>query len=191
MQPLDDIQGILFGKPYAYVRKIFVMFRAAYDLKGFADMPIEELMRLTGLSMEQARLAARRDFSEPFLFQSVACPDALEAEVARYGLTVTKGGRFYCLMSAEQDKGRAVLETIRLYQDERQEKVVSIGLGDAENDFPMLRVVDIPVLVPNPDGKYAHLELDGLRKAPWPGSRGWGAAVTNILDEYQLPGARS
>ena len=190
LQPLGDIHGIRFGKPYAYIRKIFAMFRASYDLKGFGDMAIEELMELTGLSMAQARLAVKRDFSEPFLFQGVNRADELNGEVARYGLTVTRGGRFLCLMSADQSKGLAVSETIRLFQDDRQEKIISIGLGDAENDFSMLEVVDIPVLVPQPDGTYASMELTGLRKAPWPGSRGWGAAVTSILDEYQLPGSR-
>ena len=190
LQPLGDIHGIPFGKPYAYVRNIFTMFQDAYDLKGFGDMAIEELMQLTGLSMKQARLAAKRDFSEPFLFKSAIRPDELKTEVARHGLTVIKGGRFYHLMSKEQDKGRAVSKTIRLFQDIRQENIVSIGLGDDENDFSMLKVVDIPVLVPKPDGKYASLDLAGIRKAPWPGSRGWGAAVTSILDEYQLPGSR-
>lgn len=191
MQQLGDMHGIPFGKSYSYIRSIFAMFRSAYDLKGFGDMAIDELMGLTGLSMEQARLAAKRDFSEPFLFKGKPRPDELKAEVAQYGLTVTKGGRFYHLMSMQQDKGLAVSETIRLFQDSRQENIISIGLGDDENDFPMLRVVDIPVLVPKPDGKYANPKLVNLRKAPCPGSRGWNEVVTSILDEYQLHGSRS
>lgn len=190
MQQFGELRGIRFGKSYTYIRKIFAMFRAEYQLKGFGDMAIEEIMALTDLSRAQARLAAKRDFSEPFLFQGARRAEALAAEVARYGLSVTKGGRFYHLMSAEQDKGRAVSATIRLFQDTRAQKLVSIGLGDDENDFPMLKVVDIPVLVPKPNGNYASLALDGLRKAPWPGSRGWGAAVTRILDEYQLSVSR-
>lgn len=190
MRHLADIHGIAFGKPYSYIREIFGLFREAYGLKGFGDMAIEELVELTGLSRVQARLAARRDFSEPFLFLGVARPDELKRDVARHGLTLTKGGRFYHLMAADQDKGRAVSETIRLYEQTRQAKVFSVGLGDDQNDFPMLKVVDIAVLVPKPDGTYASIELAGMRKAPWPGSRGWGAAMTSLLDEHGLSGYR-
>ena len=187
MQLLGERHGIPFGKPYSYIREVFGLFRSAYDLKGFGDMDIEELMERTGLSMAQARLAARRDFSEPFVFQDVVRVEEFRLEVARYDLTVTKGGRFYHLMSARQDKGLAVSETIRLFQDDRQETIVSIGLGDDENDFSMLKAVDIPVLIPKPDGSYAGPAPAGIRKAPWPGSRGWAAAVTRILNHYRLP----
>ena len=187
MQLLGEMHGIPFGKPYAYIREVFGIFRSAYDLKGFGDMDIEELTERTGLSMAQARLAAKRDFSEPFVFQGVVRADEFKQEIACYDLTVTKGGRFYHLMSAQQDKGLAVSETIRLFQDDRQETIVSIGLGDDENDFSMLKVVDIPVLIPKPDGSYAGLALPGIRKAPWPGSLGWAAAVTRILNQYELP----
>jgi mannosyl-3-phosphoglycerate phosphatase len=190
LQPTGERHLIQLGKPYADIRKIFAMLRGSYELKGFGDMSIEEIMGLTSLTREQARLATRRDFSEPFLLQGEERLEALKAEAARFDLSITRGGRFYCLMSAHQNKGLAVTTATRLYQEIHRERIVTIGLGDDENDRPMLEVVDIPVVVPKPDGNYAALDVAGIRKAPWPGSRGWGAAVTAILDEYPLPGAR-
>jgi hypothetical protein len=41
-------------------------------------------------------------------------------------------------------------------------------------------------LIPKPDGHFASLAVQVLRKAPYPGSRGWGAAITKILDDFQI-----
>ena len=89
-------------------------------------------------------------------------------------------------MAAGQDKGRAVAETTRLFQARCPDKIVTVGLGDAENDYPMLKVVDIRVLIPKPDGSFENMALAGLRKSPYPGSRGWGEAITAILDDFQV-----
>lgn len=179
----DGEEGKLFGRSYAYIRTIFAACRDVYNIRGFGDMSVEEIMRLTGLGREDAQLAAIRDFTEPFYFVSDIRPEQLREDVSRSGLTITRGGRFYHLMGTGQDKGRAVEETIRLFQAGRGSNVLTVGLGDAQNDYSMLKVVDIPVLMPKPDGSYVEMEVPGLRKAPFPGSRGWGMVVADILDE--------
>jgi len=185
-EPLHGCRGIRFGQPYSAIRRVFAGLRNRYRLRGFGDMPVEEIMERTGLPREGALAAARRDFSEPFVFQGDPCPAELAGEVRAQGLAVTRGGRLFHLISSGQDKGRAVSETLRLFQRGGGHRTVTVGLGDAENDFPLLRAVDVPVLVPRHDGTYAEFALPGLRKAPWPGSGGWGAAMEQILDERAL-----
>jgi mannosyl-3-phosphoglycerate phosphatase len=180
--------GKEFGRPYTYVREIFLKFRDSYSLKGFGDMHIEEIMQTTGLGREDAALAAQRDFTEPFLFLAEPRLQELREKVAPHGLAITRGGRFYHLMSADQEKGQAVAETTRLFQAAWQNRLTTVGLGDAENDYGMLTVVAIPVLIPKPDGSFACMDVKGLRKAPFPGSRGWGAVITEILDDFQIVG---
>lgn len=149
-------------------------------------MKVEEIMEVTGLLKPDALLARQRDFSEPFLFLTEPRLQELKEEVADHGLTVTRGGRFYHLMAAGQDKGLAVAQTTRLFQAGFPDKIVTVGLGDAENDYPMLKVVDIRVLIPKPDGSYENMDLPQLRKPAYPGSKGWGAAILEILDDFQL-----
>jgi mannosyl-3-phosphoglycerate phosphatase len=175
-----------FGKPYSTIRAIFETVQSKYNIRGFGDMKVEEIMEVTGLLKPDALLARQRDFSEPFLFLTEPRLQELKEEVADHGLTVTRGGRFYHLMAAGQDKGLAVAQTSRLFQAGFPDKIVTVGLGDAENDYPMLKVVDIRVLIPKPDGSYENINLRGLRKAPYPGSKGWGAAILEILDDFQL-----
>jgi len=100
-------------------------------------------------------------------------------------LTITRGGRFYHMLAAGQNKGRAVVEAIELFQDGHPDRPAAVGLGDAANDYSMLKAVDIPVLIPKPDGSYEKMELPGLSRAPYPGSKGWGIVVAGILDEFE------
>ncbi|MDI6698646.1 MAG: HAD-IIB family hydrolase [Candidatus Saccharicenans sp.] len=99
----------------------------------------------------------------------------------RYGLRITAGGRFYHL-TGDNDKGRAVRRLKKLYRLQ-QGKIIAIGLGDSANDWPMLKVVDLPVLVARPDGR--HLKIPGKRKdllrTTRPGSEGWAQAVNFFL----------
>lgn len=186
-EKFDQYQGKQFGRPYSYIRMIFEKIRSKYNIKGFGDMNVGEIMDATGLEKTDAILAGQRNFSEPFLFLAEPRLQELRAEVAGHGLTVTSGGRFYHLMSAGQDKGRAVTETARLYQAACTVKIFTVGLGDAENDYSMLKNVDIPVLIPKHNGSFATFALQRLRKAPYPGSKGWGAAMTEILFEFARP----
>ena len=197
--PMENLSGLQqigtyhckeFGRPYTYIREIFLKFRDSYSLKGFGDMRIEEIMQTTGLGREDAALAAQRDFTEPFLFLAEPRLQELREKVAPHGLAITRGGRFYHLMSADQDKGRAVAETTRLFQAAFPGRITTVGLGDADNDYDMLKAVDIPVLIPKPDGSFAPLDVQGLRKAPFPGSRGWGTVMTEILDDLQCTGVQ-
>jgi len=175
-----------FGRPYKIIRKIFESVKIKYHLKGFGDMSPEEIMGATGLARKDALLAAKRDFTEPFIFLEKPLVKELTEEIADHGLKITRGGRFYHLIDAGQDKGKAVAETRQLFQTVSPDIIISVGLGDADNDFSMLRTVDIPVLLPKPDGSFADLDLENLRKPPYPGSRGWGSAITAVLDEFNM-----
>lgn len=174
-----------FGRSYHEIRKIFQTLQSEYPVQGFGDMSVTEIMSATGLAREDALLAARRDFTEPFLLTAETSLEELTAKAAAHGLKITRGGRFFHLIAAAQDKGRAVAETRHLFEKDSHDKIVTVGLGDAENDFSMLKSVDIPVIVPKPDGSYEDPGLAGLHRAPYPGSRGWGAAVSAILDYYE------
>src|SRR5208337_2435357 len=60
-----------FGRPYGEIRKKFEFLRemTRIPVKGFGDMMVEEISALTGLAREEAALAKRREFSEPFVFE--------------------------------------------------------------------------------------------------------------------------
>lgn len=179
---------VRIGLSYSEIRKEFVELRNSLGIsvKGFGDMTAEEVAGLTGLPREEAAFARERDFSEPFVFQKSAdAPVFLDAVKTR-GLNWTRG-RLYCLMG-EHDKGRAVRILKKAYEKEHG-KIVTIGLGDALNDLPLLRETDVPVLVRKPDGTYEQeVKAEGLVLAAGVGPEGWNASVLDILNSGLVSG---
>ncbi|MCR4396764.1 MAG: HAD-IIB family hydrolase [Candidatus Saccharicenans sp.] len=97
------------------------------------------------------------------------------------GLRITAGGRFFHL-TGHNDKGRAVRILKKLYRL-GPGMMITIGLGDSENDWPMLRVVDLPVLVARPDGRHLEIPEKGtqLLRTSRPGPEGWAEAINFLL----------
>ena len=179
----DGGYGILeFGRPYAEIRQALEGIRAStgLPLRGFGDMTVEEIAERCGLTRQDAALAAMREYDEPFIgIEEGMLPRVVQEAEAR-GFQVVSGGRFYHLVGGS-DKGRAVRALRSLYEVSRG-RVSTIGLGDSANDEPMLRAVDIPVLVRRPDG--SHLEVVDLPEliiAPYAGPEGWRDAILGIL----------
>ena len=179
---------ILLGKPYAEIRRFIEAQKGRYAIRGAGDLSVEELVNLTGLTPEQARLAKQREFTEPFLLDDDAQLAALREEAMAAGLKITRGGRFHHLIGIGQDKGEAVRRVMEIFRENLVGDLLPVAIGDRPNDYPLLTAVDIPVLMPHPDGRYEELILPNLLKAPYPGSLGWGEAVTGILAGLEAGG---
>jgi len=189
-------EGILFpphvlvrlGKPYGEIRRFMKTLDPSHGVRGFGDMEATEISRLTGLSPDEARRAAAREFTEPFILERKESLPEIEDRAAPEGLQVTRGGRFHHLIGSIQDKGTAVRLVTEILGRKFGKRPLTVGLGDSPNDFPMLESVDIPVLIPHPDGQYEPFPGPGVIRAPHPGSRGWNAAMEKVLDRYTGPG---
>jgi mannosyl-3-phosphoglycerate phosphatase len=179
----DGAYGILeFGLPYAEIRRAFGLIREAtgLPLRGFGDMSLAEIAERCGLSLEEARAAASREYDEPFVGAGPSRLDAIAREAEALGLQVVSGGRFHHLVGAA-DKGRAV-RALRGLFERGGTTIRAVGLGDSPNDESMLREVDVAILVRRPDGSHAEaVHLPGLVIAPGPGPDGWRDAVLGQL----------
>lgn len=154
-----------------------------YEIRGFSEMTIAEISRLTDLGNDMAEKAARREFDEPFVILNPRNPDrkALHSAAARKGFFVTEGGRFFHL-KGPADKGTAMDRVVSLYRT-LHGKVVSMALGDSPNDFPMLEKADYPILVrskadfPELADRIPHLMVTREK-----GPKGWNEAVLHTLE---------
>lgn len=173
---------IVLGKPYPELRRFVAERKGRFAIRGAGDLSLEELVDLTGLTPGQARLAKEREFTEPFLLDDDTKLEALREEALAAGLAITRGGRFHHLIGAGQDKGRAVMRVKEIFLENMAQGLATVGIGDRPNDVAMLAAVDVPVLIPHPDGQYEDLALPHMLKAPHPGSLGWGEAVIGILE---------
>jgi mannosyl-3-phosphoglycerate phosphatase len=171
------------AKSYLELRLFFKHLQLKYPIRGFGDMEVEEVMKLTSLNKDDAINAMKRDFSEPFLVEQNVDLKALTQEAKKEGLEIVKGGRFYHLISEGQDKAKAMRHLTHLYEECFDVSFTMIALGDSPNDFTMLKSAHKAVLVPHPDGSYADIELETIIKAPFAGAKGWNSTLMEILNE--------
>ena len=162
--------------------------RRGFRFRGFADLTLEELAGLTGLSLDEAAAAAQRDGTEPILWQDSEPSEVLARELEPHGLRLVPGGRFLHVMGAA-DKGTATRRLIDRFRERPQAPWRTVALGDSANDFEMLRAVDLPVLMPRGDtAPRPSLDLPNLLRARVPGAAGWGQIVHQILDQHAAQG---
>lgn len=181
---------LVFGRPYAELRRALEDIRASTGLalRGFGDMTVEEIAERCGLSRDDAALASAREYDEPFVGVEKEGLPVVVREAEKRGLRVVSGGLFDHLVGGS-DKGRAVRALRSQYKAGRG-PVTAVGLGDSANDDPMLRAVDIPVVVRKPDG--SHIKPVGLPKliiAPYAGAEGWRDVVLMLIGRLSGPRA--
>ncbi|MCB2189397.1 MAG: HAD-IIB family hydrolase [Deltaproteobacteria bacterium] len=177
-----DWQVLPLGLGIGILRQRFAEFREEFGARGFAQLTADEVARLTGLSPAAAALARQREFNEPVVLPR---PDqqeaAFRAAAQARGLAVTRGGRFFHLLGGG-DKGAAARRALELFRGLGW-RPLSLALGDAENDLPLLAAADHAVLVARPDGSHAAGDLPGLVREPGAGPVGWNRAVNSFLDQ--------
>ena len=163
---------------------------AGVRARSFAEMSVAEVASLTGLPEDQAVLAMRREYDEPFVVEDPPGRDPevdarLDRAARARGLRVTRGGRLHHL-TGPVDKGEALRAITRAAPADGD----VIGLGDAANDLPLLLAVTRPIVMPRSDGTVdpaLAARFPGVERAPGPGPAGWSAAVLAALSGGSLP----
>jgi mannosyl-3-phosphoglycerate phosphatase len=178
---------LLLGSPYAKVITALknIARQSGIDVRGFHQMTDQEVAERTGLSLKEAHRARQRETGEPFLFLNARPRETRAFTRAAYamGYSVQRGGRFWHI-SGNCDKGLAVSAVISFYRAAWGTSIHTIALGDSGNDLPMLQVVDQPIVMPQPDGRFAKDVTTALPRAlcfPEKDPGGWGHAVLRAL----------
>ncbi|MEZ4548069.1 MAG: HAD-IIB family hydrolase [Thermodesulfobacteriota bacterium] len=154
------------------------------EIRGVSEMETEEIMKLTGLGEEDAALVRKREYGEPFVVGGgIEAEKTVMDEIEKRGLRHTQGGRFHHILG-RNDKGKAVSILKGLYVKEWG-LVETAGIGDSLNDLPMLKAVDIPILVRKPGGGYdERIDIAGMAIADAPGPRGWNSAILKLIVSF-------
>lgn len=169
----------------------YIRLRAALDglsqdlrqkFQGFGDMTDDEVAKITGLPLPQAKLARQRAFSDPGLFDGTQTEeDAFVSALSDQGLHARRGGRFLTL-SWGGTKADQMDDILGQY-----DQPISIALGDAPNDVEMLEKATYGVIIVNSDGKSLP-RLPGesagrIRRSEKPGPQGWNMEIIALLSE--------
>lgn len=179
---VDAYDVIELGVEAALIQQVLAAVRTQSGLafETYADLSVAQVAAVTGLDVDAAQRARRRDYSATIV--TPLTPEArrkLAAALAVHDLRVVSGGKFHTVTSTHSDKGTAVTHLTRLFQ--RQFGAVeTFGLGDSANDRPLLAAVDRPFLVQKPDGTWEEIALDVTRIAGI-GPQGWRQVIQQHL----------
>jgi mannosyl-3-phosphoglycerate phosphatase len=178
-------QALFIGRPIKEVLDKGKKLRENFHFRGFSEMSVQEIASLTGLTIEHALLASKREFDEPILLQEpVDDKELFCRKAAQYGLDCVYGGRFIHLFCGG-NKGRAVQKVLDIYQKQGG-ATFSIALGDSPNDISMLKVVDKAVIMQGQDGVYMKgLTHSDIIKAEGNGPGAWNRVILSILEDLR------
>lgn len=153
--------------------------------KGFSQLDDQQLAEITGLPIEQAKLARERQYGEPIDWLS--CQQSKEkfiAHMTSLGANILQGGRFIHV-SGNADKGKAQQWLIEQFVYQYPEKnIISIALGDSQNDNAMLENADIAVQIRSPVHAYPSLQkTQNIYQSKQYGPAGWAECLHKIIIE--------
>jgi len=181
----DGYTVVELGVATTYIRQIIAEARekTGCAVKGYADLSLERVCQITGLSQQAATLAATREYSETLLegdFESPAFED-FQMHLKEKGLQCVSGGKFYTIMGLQSDKGKAI-RLLNLFYSQKYEHIQTIGLGDSTNDIPLFEAVAQPFLVKKPGNYWQNIGNIAVQKVDAIGPEGWNQVVLKMLD---------
>ncbi len=151
----------------------------------FTRLGVAGVAELTGLDNDSAALACQRQYGEPINWTGDERQKRqFIVEVARNGGEALAGGRFIHV-SGGCSKAEAMNWFADCYRN-KGEEVVTVAVGDSENDREMLELASLAVVIPSP--VHPTLELmrsSGVRVAGSQGPRGWAIEIERILEAQQ------
>ncbi|MGA7370570.1 MAG: HAD-IIB family hydrolase [Nitrososphaeraceae archaeon] len=143
------------------------------SFKGTTDMTSDEISTKVQIPLPFAKRMSNREYGETILEIDPSDLDRLAKVCTKTGLKVIHGGR-YTDITRGNDKGKATRILIDLFKQKyRPRRTIFIGLGDSENDLPMLKLMDIPVLVQRANGSWCDSRIKNLLRCTGIGPKGW------------------
>ncbi|AKB85431.1 mannosyl-3-phosphoglycerate phosphatase [Methanococcoides methylutens] len=149
---------------------------------NFGNMTTEEVSKDTGLDIRSAELAKMRDYDEAFriIDEDENKASKMKEKIGAAGYNYTRGGRYWHIIG-DNDKGKAVRILTDIYRQQFTD-ITTIGLGDSQNDLPMLESVDISVLVQKPGGSHdPSITNTKIKRIEGIGPIGWNNAINEII----------
>ncbi len=175
-----------FCEPRQYWLSLLAQYAADFSsaYKGFSQMTTEELSDATNLPLTDAHLANTRLYSEPLQWLgSEKQKQQFSQQMTSAGANVLQGGRFVHI-SGKCNKGLAMQWLTNVFaQQQVNQAVTNIALGDSFNDNDMLEIADIAVQIKSPKHDYPLLtRTDNLWQSKQHGPKGWSECLQQILN---------
>jgi len=189
-ESLEKVNGeIILGKKYEFLEEIlnFISNEIDYKLTPLNNLTDQEATQLTGLEGNSLNLMRDRHWSMPFLNPPSYLEEKINTCCKKFNVDIFKGNRMSHLLSTKSNKGKAI-NALKEYSNVQNIEI--IGLGDSQNDLPLLLNSDIKIVIPGIDGPNLDL-LDQLKDleftlASEPNGYGWKNEINKFINKREL-----
>ncbi|MDG1215948.1 MAG: HAD-IIB family hydrolase [Luminiphilus sp.] len=179
-----------FGIPRSVIRRQLAILSVEWGnrYQSLCDLSDKQVMSITGLDADSARLAKERQFCETLVWLGTPADRvAFAQQVRELDMRCVQGARFVHVLSSG-GKAEAVSWLHRKISTERPgfEDALSISAGDAENDIDMLQLTDLALLVRSPVYEAPALNrAGGLIISDQFGPAGWSEGIETLLNRVK------
>ena len=148
-----------------------------------SKLNIKEQQEIFGLPLDKIELALKRNHSLPIQFNGNEIEKNEFIKIMNNaGLTVQTGGRIMNICD-NVNKSKAMLKTVELIKEKMNDEIITIGVGDNQNDIDMLRQSNYACLVKNEDFDSSLINIDNLIKSTEPSPKGWADVIKTALQK--------
>jgi len=174
-----------FCQPKQYWLSLLTEHATAYqdDFQGFSQLTDAQLATLTGLTLDKAKMAKQRQYSEPlnWLGNEQSKTDFIKL-MNDLEANILQGGRFLHV-SGQCDKGLAQQWLTEQYQQEEpQKQIITIALGDSNNDSAMLEEANVAIQIHSPVHPFPCLKRKhNVYQSRLYGPAGWAESIHDVL----------
>ena len=175
---------LILGKSYTILENILnnLSENINFKLRPLNTLSDDEATNLTGLKGESLNLMRERYWSMPFLNPPETFDKDLKRLCELYDVDIFRGNRMSHLLSKNSNKGIAIK---KLLNKNKNLNVKIIGLGDSQNDLPLLMNSNYKIVISGLKGPNQILlnELKGTKYciSEKPHGYGWKDEVYKLI----------
>ena len=170
-----------------FKERIKQKFRKDFNFSFFSELSDQEIAQLTNLNFKNIADSKKRQFSDPIFWKdSNKNLLVFKKQLTKNKIIITEGGRFIHF-NVGYDKGKAVAKFLEIYKKQEIKGVLSISLGDSENDKSMLELTDYSCCIKSPKKKKLYLKKSfnnyySEKEAPF----GWKESLEYVFKKENL-----
>jgi mannosyl-3-phosphoglycerate phosphatase len=184
---LKEYSVLELGTSYPQIIEVLESIKKETNIpiRGFSDLSEKEISSLCGLSLEEAELAKKREYDEPFLIDGEEKEIAIvKRKIEEKRMNYVWGGRFHHILG-KNNKGKAV-EILKELFENQFFSISTVGIGNTPNDLPMLLAVDHPIFLREKNSVSPLIPFKNVTCVEGTGPRVWNEAILSIINSISI-----
>ena len=177
---------IIISRTIDEIRKIYeenIRLNFKNKITHILELEREKQQKILGLPLDKIKLAIKRDHSIPIKFNGTESEKNEFTKILKNsGLTIQSGGRIMNVCD-NVNKSKAMSKALQLIRKQLDDEIITIGVGDNENDIEMIKETDYPCLVKNENFDSSLINIDNLIKSDEPSPKGWSDVIKTALQK--------